>query len=227
MSECFVSIATATRLAQRVGLSGFPELKFALIEAKKYDTNIKMQGESVEIKEYSKNLISAIDESFDTIIEATVKFVIKAIHNAEKVDFYAVGGTNLIAQDFAFKLDRLGKYVTYYADFHMQYVQAKKSNDKTVAIAISFSGTTPEIVKSIKIAKENNATTILITRDTFVGSPYVDYFVPIKVSANHHSNSKTISRITILALLDLVYLKLLELDPEYYNEQIKLTKFET
>ncbi len=224
MEECYISVATATRLAQKIGLKGFGELKVYLIEAKSYNKNIDKNQMTITTKTYSDSLSDSIITTFANLNELMLNKIVESIHASDVVDFYAVGGTNLIAQDFAFKLGRLNKHVTYYADYHMQYIRAKNSTKNTVAIAISYSGTTPEILKALSIAKENGAKTILITKDSADDLQFVDYSLVVETKKTDYQSYAIISRITILSILDLAFLKLIELD-ETYKDQIARTKF--
>ncbi len=224
MDECYISVATATRLSKKVGLKGFGELKVYLIEAKSKDRNAVNGGVTITTKTYGHNLSESIVNTFINLNERMLNKIVESIHMSDAVDFYAVGGTNLIAQDFAFKLGRINKHVTYYADFHMQYIRAKNSTKKTVAIAISYSGTTPEILRALEIARENGATTILITVDSADDLKFVDYSLVVETASTDNQSFAIISRITILSILDLAFLKLLELD-DTYKTLIQKTKF--
>ncbi len=224
MEECYISVATATRLSKKIGLKGFGELKVLLIEAKTKERSTKQSGVSITTKTYGQNLSESIVNTFINLNERMLNKIVESIHKSDVVDFYAVGGTNLIAQDFAFKLGRLNKHVTYYADFHMQYIRAKNSTQNTVAIAISYSGSTPEILRALEIARENGATTILITKDSADDLPFVDYSLVVETIKTDSQSFAIISRITILSILDLAFLKLIEMD-ESYQKMIQKTKF--
>lgn len=224
MDECYISVATATRLAKKVGLKGFSELKIYLDAAKEEERINNSKNTVITTKQYGQDMGMSIMSTFEQLNEGMLNRVVEAIHKSEVVDFYAVGGTNLIAQDFAYKLGRLNKHVTYYADFHMQYVRAKNSTNSTVALAISYSGTTTEILKALQIAKENGATTILITKVNADDLDFVDYTLQVETSKVGYRSKEIITRITILSILDFAYLKLLELDEEYIRT-LEKTKF--
>ncbi len=224
MDECYISVATATRLAKKVGLKGFGELKVYLIEAKSKDKNSNAENVTMTTKTYGETLSNSIVNTFLNLNERMLNKIVESIHLSDTVDFYAVGGTNLIAQDFAFKLGRINKHVTYYADFHMQYIRAKNSTENTVAIAISYSGTTPEILRALEIARENGATTILITKDAADDLKFVDYSLVVEATKADNQSLAIISRITILSILDLAFLKLLEID-DTYKSLVQKTKF--
>ncbi len=223
MDECYISVATATRLAKKVGLKGFGELKVYLIEAKTKDRSGN-NGVTITTKTYGHNLSESIVNTFVNLNERMLNKIVESIHESDTVDFYAVGGTNLIAQDFAFKLGRINKHVTYYADFHMQYIRAKNSTKNTVAIAISYSGSTPEILRALEIARENGAATVLITVDSADDLDFIDYSLVVETASTDNQSFAIISRITILSILDLAFLKLIDMD-DSYKTLIQKTKF--
>src|SRR5699024_11759262 len=87
----------------------------------------------------------------------------KAFHyllRAKKIDFYGVGSSYLIARDAVQKFMRINKVCTAYSDFHMQKVSAVNLNEKDIAVAISYSDETQQIIDCTKIAQSKGAKVI-------------------------------------------------------------------
>lgn len=155
-SELFISPATGTRLAKRIGLTGFSELKVLLQQEKAQIQNqlIEYDCQNTEegIKKYYNNIIDSLTHTIENVDEKQISEIAKEIENGEKVDIYALGGTNLQGVDFAYKLARINKVVTNFSDPHMQFFQAKNSTNTTISIGLSYSGDNREVLRALKLS---------------------------------------------------------------------------
>lgn len=70
----------------------------------------------------------------------------------------------MVAQDAQQKFMRINKRATAYSDPHLQLSSAASLTPADVAIALSWSGETQEVLKAAKLAKQNGAFVVAITR---------------------------------------------------------------
>lgn len=88
---------------------------------------------------------------------------VAAIATARRVDIYGVGASGLVAQDLLQKLMRIGLMVHAHSDPHLAVTNAVQLRAKDVAIAITHSGSTGDVIEPLRVAFEHGATTVAIT----------------------------------------------------------------
>lgn len=214
----YVSTATATRLAQKLGFSGFNELKIVLAT----ENGIS----SSEIQNYNnstleKYLIEVNSSMFHTVNNLNYEMIIelcKKIIKSNYIYIFATGGTLLSCQDFSNKIKRIKLNSHLEADTHNQYFNAKNSDMNDICIGISYSGTTQEVINSLNTARLNNCVTCLITSNSEIGQDEYDYVIYLSPSESLTRNISITSRTSILAVLDIIYLEILNTNFDNYQK---------
>ena len=171
------SQAAWVRFCKLLGYSGLREFKKSYIRQgmKKAKNNSQEEEELYsDIKGYSsvENIIEnvsllaakAITDTQQILDPKNVQEAIDVISNANKIVFLGVGASGLVAQDGAYKFGRIGKNSTSMADFHMQITNLSLLDEKDVAVIISYSGKTKEMIECMEIAKEVGCKVICITK---------------------------------------------------------------
>ncbi len=223
--DIYVSIATATRLAKRLNLSGFNELKLYLQEEKIQQSLTNKHYQDITAKTYKNDINQTLNDTFELIDDNIVRKISEVIASRSIIDFYAVGGSNIVISDFAYKLARLKKRIFVEGDVHLQHVQAMNSTNDTIAFSLSYSGTTTDIIKMLKLAKKNGAITILITGNANISYDFIDYIVLIKATDMSRRMYSITSRIAALSVLDLIYLKIIDIDYEKNSNILEHTRY--
>ena len=203
--------ATVVRFAKRLGVGGYQGLKLAIASEVStlsnensqivqsdscYDMFVKRIG---EIKVALENTASVLDEK-------SLEAAAKAIMSAKRILIFGLGNSASIAVDAQHKFLRVGLNASACNDNHMQAIIASHLNNECVAIGITHSGQSTDIVQALKIAKLNNATTICITN--FGQSPITDVSdicLFTKSAETKHSLLAMSSRIAQLTIFDCLY----------------------
>ncbi|MGL4589579.1 MAG: MurR/RpiR family transcriptional regulator [Mycoplasmatales bacterium] len=222
---CFVSNATVVRFAKNLDFSGFPELKLQLSYQKKdylLDDNSNFSSSSLE-KHYS-DIISSFEKTKRLLTPNHINKAVEYINQAANINLFALGETNVVAQDFQLKLVRIGKVATAFPDIHTQHFCACNSNENTVSIAISYSATTKHVLDNLEVAKEYGSKTILITNKQLKIPDYVDLVLNVEATESINRVFSTTSRFSILFLLDIIYHQIIETDPDYYEAKLDETR---
>jgi len=136
----------------------------------------------------------------------TLEEVCKKISSAEKIVIFGLGNSASIALDASHKLQRTGCNAHAYSDNHMQVIVASHLTSNDVAIGISHSGSSKDIVEALKIAKESGATTVAITNSG--KSPiqkHSDFTLFTASDETKHNILALNSRIAQLAIIDTLY----------------------
>jgi DNA-binding MurR/RpiR family transcriptional regulator len=126
---------------------------------------------------------------------------------SKRIIFFAVGSSTSVASDVYSKFLRAGFNCFYNIDTYNQRDISTQCRQGDVAIAISFSGESIEVVECMRNAKKNGAGTICIT--TFMNSPVTEYSDTCLYTAPVHSYYQKIdlpSKMSQTAILDAIYL---------------------
>lgn len=211
-NELKIAESSIVRFSKTLGYSGFTELKLSLARhASNVGTSIyediKLNDDVVSvIKKVFNGNISALQDTLNMIDFKNIENAIDAIHNAKKIIFYGVGSSATIASDFYYRFMRIGLPAQSVSDPHIGYLSASLLDEHCVAIAISHTGRTREIVENIEMAKSKNATTICVTSS--LKSPLIEFTdIPLCISSKEiESSSEAISsRIAHITILDCIY----------------------
>lgn len=215
--DLYISVASATRLAKHMGLNGFSELKTYLAIEKNQNELSNAHYQSACAKEYYNNACIALDNTLKRVDMKTIDIVAKAIVESKRVNLFGIGESNLTLQDFGHKLKRVGYAVNFPADSHLQFIEASTSDDRTVAIALSYSGLSREVLNSLRVSKLSKAKTVMITSNELLEKEYIDDYLLISSEEATKRSFSFESRLCTHAILDLIFLRILEIKPELKN----------
>lgn len=116
------------------------------------------------ISNISRNNIKSIEDTLSVINKDAIARAVKVLRDCKRIVFFGIGASGLVGIDAEQKFTRINKICHTYTDGHMQLTAATLLEKNDVAIFISNSGSTIEILESLDIAKKNGATIIAITK---------------------------------------------------------------
>lgn len=170
---CGTSDASVTRMCKAVGYKGYQCMKKSFVtdsaelDSHKYahiHEDVTQDDSASElIKKVMTTNVKAIEDTIQMLNPAAVAAASEAISKASRLEFYGLGGSGCVAMDAHHKFFRLGLHCAYYVDSHMQAMSAATMQPGDVAVAISNSGLTEELIHAMQAASEAGATTICIT----------------------------------------------------------------
>ncbi len=166
------SAATISRFCRQLRFAGFPDFRMKLsndlaggsrrLQSFQDIVEDRPLGEIVAVIE--ANTIRAITETSRLLDLVLLGQAVTALLNARQIAIFGMATSGVVAQDFMQKLVRIGKIAYAYADPHLQITTAASLGKRDVAIAISYSGETPETIDALNCAKEQGCTTISMTQ---------------------------------------------------------------
>ena len=227
-----VSEATIIRLTKTLNMKGFQELKLriagdlsSVVPANTYE-EIKM-GASAEsiIQAVSNNNKQSIQDTMSVLSAEEVERAADALWKARKIDVYGVGASAVIAQDIEQKLSRINRWCVAYSDFHAQLTSAVSLTPKDVAIGVSYSGQTEEIIQSLSEAKKQGATIISLTK--FGSSPVAELGdIRLFTSSVEQSirSGAMASRIAQLNVVDILFVTIASRQPNKVIPALEKTR---
>ena len=209
--SCGCGDATVVRFSRRIGFDGFQALKIGIAgeigRTSSVSTEITKDDSCFDIFKKCINDISLSLQSTEGVLdEQTLECAAQLIMKARRIAVFGLGNSAAIAMDAAHKFLRLGLDAQSCTDNHMQAIIASHLDRQSVAIGISHSGSSKDIVDALRLSKIGGATTICVTN--FGSSPIVDAS-DIAVFTKSEETKRSIlglsSRIAQLAIFDAIY----------------------
>lgn len=228
-----VSQPTVMRFANSLGLKGFKELKYQLMqdEVKKQvsDKNLSpLHGfyiqEQDKLEDIPGNVIATTIKTMQDMLESIsveeyVKLV-QAIIKARKVFVFGVENSNSTVNDLVTKLMYLGIDCVTYNDYYLQSVCASNLTKNDLAIGISYSGASKDTVEVLRIAAEAGAVTAVITNfEKSVMGENADICIA-STSEQYLYGDAIFSRTSQLAVVDMIYAGIIVSNYHYYTEKM-------
>ncbi|MEC5423143.1 MurR/RpiR family transcriptional regulator [Virgibacillus sp. C22-A2] len=195
--------ATVLRFFRKLGFKGFQDFKFLF--AQEVSLEVVHDADETYMEKIRKNMVQAIDNSYEIIDTETLEAAIAAIDHADDVVIFGIGSSGIAGMDMQNRLLRIGKQTSVITDSHFQVMRASSMNENSVVIAISMTGSTKDIIDSVQIAKEKNATVIALTN--YIKSPltkYADYILLSSAKESPWDSGSLVSKIGQLFIIDLV-----------------------
>ncbi len=209
-----VSKPTVVRFCRSVGYDGLADFKRKLAGTvnegvpfihRSVDTDDKTSDVMVKVID---NTVAAFlkyrNEASTIALEKAIAALLSAYQNKQRILFFGVGNSGVVAQDAHHKFFRLGVNTVSYSDGHMQVMSASALEPGDCVVVISNSGRTRDLMDACDIARKNGATTIVITAS---GSPLASAG-HIHLSADHPESfdkySPMVSRLLHLMIIDIL-----------------------
>lgn len=212
--SCDASISSVVRLCKSAGYSGYKDLcrmlSVDLLTGQQamvtYDD--VRPGDSVEtiLKSVFLSEIRAIENTMSLLDISDLEQVVDLIFAAPRVDFYGIGTSGLVARDAHIKFLRLNKFSHASCDPHDQILYAISLKPGDVAVLLSYSGNTKDILETANVIKQTGATIVSITR--FSKNPLsqmADISLYIASSETMIQSGAMGTRIALLAVIDVLY----------------------
>ncbi|TYA50633.1 MurR/RpiR family transcriptional regulator [Aggregatibacter actinomycetemcomitans] len=225
-SNLNVGEATFVRFCRTLGFKGFSDFKLAfaieLATAREsrddtvLETEIMPDDDSLKIAHKLQAAISKVmDETVNLLDFQQLERVVQAIQKAKRVFLFGVGSSGVTAEDAKNKFMRIGVPVDATGNNHFMYMQAALLKETDVAIGISHSGYSQETAHTLKIAKQNGATTVALTHS--LRSPITEHADFVLVNGNKQGKLQGDSigtKIAQLFVLDLIYALLVQAEQD-------------
>ncbi|HEY7210676.1 MAG TPA: MurR/RpiR family transcriptional regulator [Bryobacteraceae bacterium] len=167
--QAAVGESTVIRFCRALGYEGYQEFKLRLaqdlVQPVEYiHGNISFEDSIDELsKKIFQTNLKAVENTMKSLDLGMVEVAAKALARARKIDLYGAGYSSFTALDGKLKLARLGLTADCHGDAHLQMMAATSLRAGDVAIGISHSGSTKDVVDALAAARLAAATTIAIT----------------------------------------------------------------
>lgn len=207
------SEATVVRTCKKLGYGGFQDFKITV--AQEIVNPVKTIFEEADENDdcytiFNKkigNVISTLHYTAGVVDKDQIEQAAQKIIKTNRIVFFGSGNSASIALDGAHKFMRVGKNSAALSDSHMQIIAASGLKEGDVAIGISHSGSSRNVVDALKVAKKHGAVTIAITN--YSKSPITEVADIILHTASEETKYHVIalsSRLAQLTIIDTLYI---------------------
>lgn len=167
--RALVSDTTVFRFCRKVGAEGYQDFKIRLAQelaAARPTTYVTVGPQDTLVEAAHKTIaadLKALEDTLRVLDLAALERAAEAILAARRVDIYGSGGGAVAALELQSKLMRVGVRAVPHVDAEMQVISATLLTANDLAIGISHSGESQDILHALTVAKEAGAQTIAIT----------------------------------------------------------------
>lgn len=214
--RCGVGDTSVFRFCKTLKLSGYQDFRMTLAQSLSNNEGANGMTLSDEINisdstdEVCRKLlntdIAALNQTFDMIHNEDIQKSIEMMRNARMIHFFGVGSSGIMALEAKNKFARILPNVVAAQDSHMQSMVSALLGEQDLAIAFSYSGSTKDVIETLKRAKHNKAKTICITR--YAESPltvYADVVLLCGANEGPFQGGSLSAKVAQLYLLDVLY----------------------
>jgi len=217
-SSCGSSEAAIIRFCKRIGINSFSGLKIELAktswieEPENPEVNTLLHFEDSLETVFSKvtmNTYQAIKNTEKLFSVEELERAVEALHHADRVYLYGVGGSAVVAEDFTQKILRLNYLAFQAGDIHVQMMMAANMTKNDVLFVVSTSGQTKEILRLMTVAQEKGAKIILLTQHgKSQARKLADIVLTISEEENNIRIGTMTARIAQLVIIDALFVAL-------------------
>lgn len=214
----FISKSAIHRFVKKIGFNGFNDLKVSiakenadLLENSSYiNVNYPFQAKD-NPRQIAFKLLElyekAIKDTFEYVDLDQIKAVSQLIDSADVIDVYTHAHNSNIAENFQDKMLTIGRSVNCPSSFYNQRLTVLASDQRHVAIILSYSGKATFILPIVKKLYEKGVKVIQIGKaGSNYYSQYVTYHLSISDSENNRDRmSQFSSHIAMQYIMDVLY----------------------
>ncbi len=207
-----VSEPTVIRFCATVGFEGYRAFKIALAQAVALGLPVENSTVNHEdtpselIEKVFQRTISSLDRARSSLDGDAVERAIDAIVNAKELVLLGLGASAMVAQDAQQKFFLFGIPCHAFEDAHIQYMLSALATPDTVALAISETGTTAEIIRAAEVVKEMGGTVIALSGNRGPLSDIADIDLRCTTFEDTDLFTPTVSRLAALVVIDVLAL---------------------
>ncbi len=211
--RALVSDTTVFRFCRKVGADGYQDFKIRLAQelaAARPKTYVTVGPQDTLVEAAHKTIaadLKALEDTLRILDLAALERAADAILAARRVDIYGLGGGAIAALELQSKLMRVGVRAVPHVDAEMQVISATLLTPNDLAIGISHSGESRDVLHALAVAKEAGARTIAITNhptSSIAALAEIGLYTAAQ-EALAHEGYPLGARVAQIGLIDLLY----------------------
>lgn len=218
---------TVSRFCKKLGFQGLQSLKVALAAevhspAVAYQS-IRPEDSARDIAgKMFQNIMDGLQDTLKILDFQAVEKAARTMMAARRIAIYGFGNSATVCRDMETRFLRFGMVVQAYADSHMQVTSASLLNHRDLAIAISHTGASRDLLETVHVAQSRGAKILAIT--SYAQSPLAKTADIALIGMGreiHYQSEAVASRLVHMAIADLLYMAIAMHMPDKYWENIR------
>jgi RpiR family transcriptional regulator, carbohydrate utilization regulator len=221
---CVVSDSTIFRFCKKVGADGYGDFKICLAQelgsARLATYDAVQSGDTLAdaVRKVVAADMKALADTLQVLDLAVLAHAAEALLAARRVDIYGSGGAAVAALELQYKLMGVGVRSMAHTDGEMQIMSATLLTAEDVAVGLSHSGKSLDVLGALKAAKERGARTIAITNHPASSIAQVAEIGLFTAAQEAQAHGYPLgARVAQLALIDALYTCMALARPEITN----------
>lgn len=179
---CGVGETSVFRFCRTLDLQGYQDFKVSLALSTSSPDALDVRGNadsfaSDDLESLTKGVYNAyllaLSDAMANIHPGAVNAAVELLLNASAIHLFGMGTSGITAAAAQNRFLRLTPQVFFHPDTHTQITTAALLDSACAAVIFSNSGTTKDCITLAKLAKENGAAVILVTK--YAQSPAAKY----------------------------------------------------
>ena len=218
----YISTSTIVRYCKKLGASGYKDFKLKLMNSQinshqtRFNNLVSLQQENISLIDLVNNLcvqsIEGLHSLTYSLNATTLNKIAALLLKSKKIYGIGVGNSFIKLQELQFKLLKLGISIELINFQSEQFYLAYYSTPHDVALVISYSGTTAEIINDSKIFNANQTPIIAITanEDSYLAQNANIFLKIPRMNSKHEFESELPADICTQFITTSIYLSVLK-----------------
>lgn len=212
---CGVAEATVSRFSRHMGFKGFPALKLAVANAAAQSrlgdnplTGEITRADSLETvaEKLFRTNTEAMAQTMEVLDLEVVAQVATELEKAGRVLCMGQGGSLLIAREAAHLFTTVSNKFQAIEDSHLQIISAVTMDPGDIILFFSYSGSTKDMLDTLKTAREQGGRVVLVTRfPNSPGAELADLVLQCGANESPLQTGSVAARIAQMYLLDVLF----------------------
>lgn len=199
--KLYVSEASLSRFAKKLGFSGYREFVFC------YNSNLKESRRLDQLTEFAiYKYQEVLERTYKVVDNNQMIRITNMLNSSKRVFVYGIGSSAIAAKEFCLRFIRLGLDIEVLDSGDKISLNTTRVHSDCLVIGISVSGRNKEVLKGLKVAYEKGATTILLTSALIAENEKITHEIVLLAHLKNITVSHIISpQIPVLIMIDVIY----------------------
>ena len=164
-----VGETTVIRVCRKLGFRGYQEFKLSIAQhmanPQEATSGPIQPSDSLEValEKIAAYNAQTLSDTTKLLTASVVDQAADMVLSARRVHVVGVGSSGISAQDWQYRLMRVGIYATCESDSHRIAMICSLTSEHDLVIGISASGSTKDVIDALSIAKKQGAAIICMT----------------------------------------------------------------
>lgn len=234
--RCGTSQATVARFTQSLGYTGYRDFRIDLATASSRE-HVRRERFSVAggpladdatlddvIASIGYREAMTIEETLRQIDREAVETAATALAASSRIDIVGSGSSGIVATDMHQKLHRIGLPVNHFSDQHLALSSVALQSPGGVAVCISHSGQTRDVLDALEVAGRAGGMTVGITGDPESElARSCDIALVTHAREDEYRSAAMSSRMAQLAVIDILFVRVVQRNYARVAEPLRLT----